>query len=459
MLRRLAAAVFALFVTSILRGSDYVTHRDGDTFEYSEIATIDFTQAVDYKSVLAHASVTPHTPAAFFPLAYGRRIGVAIRKTPGVTYTIAFDAGVASATGVPLSHPLAYRLTTPAVPKIPAPLRATPNEPYRYGTLGHPFPGSLAGTGADRVIDELAAAGTRFVRIDYCGNQNLGDESPLAEPDFTIQDGILDKLLAKGITELPIVDQYCAPKWATGGKGYPAIFADAADYARYAGAIAAHLAKKYPKVTRMELFNEPNLGGWWYYTGPSAEFGDASGRGAALYMKAAYAAIKRAAPKMIVVGPALADGGHDVDPRKFLRAMYWAGCRRAVCWDVLSVHNYRWLDPDFNVDPAAQNRFDIYKDLQAIATQNGDAETHVMLTEWGFSTAPLTDGFDPRVQAQYLAIGLNRMLADPTVDGIVYVNVYNGGKPGTFWAETRLIDQDFGHQPGFDVFRRFSKNQ
>jgi hypothetical protein len=440
-----------------LRGIDVTTHRDGDTFDYGETATIEFSQPVDYKSFVAHATVTPAAPFVAYPLPYGARIGVVIRKTPGVTYTIALAPGLLSSAGASLEHAVHFRLTTPPEPKIPAPLRATPGEPYRYGALAHPFPGSLSGPGADKVVDVLAEAGTRFVRIDYCGNQNLGDDAAKSEPDFSIQDGILDKLVAKGITELPIVDQYCAPRWATGGKGYPAIYDDPADYAGYAGTIAAHLAAKYPTVRRMELFNEPNLRGWWYYAGSNAEYADQSGRAAAAYMLAAYAAIKRAAPRMTVVGPALADGGHDVDPRAYLRAMYAAGCRRGACWDVLSVHNYRWTDPSYDVDAAAQNRFDVYKDLQDIAAQHGDAGTHVMLTEWGVSTAPIPDGVDPRVQALFVARGFNRMLADPTVDGIVYVNLYNNGKPGSFWVDTRLVDQDFVKSPGFDVFKRFAK--
>jgi hypothetical protein len=440
-----------------IRGTEYAPRKDGDTLEYSEVVTIDFTQPVDYKSLLAHLSVSPQAPFQAVPSDYGKRIAITMRKTPGIAYTIGFAPGMLSTSGVALERPVAYHFSTAPVPKIPTPIRATPGEPYRYGALAHPFPGSLGGSDAGKVVDLFAEAGVRFVRIDYCGDQNLGGDAPKPEPDFTIQDAILDKLMAKGITELPIVDQYCAPKWATGGRGFPAIYNDPADYARYAGAIASHLAQKYPKVTRIELFNEPNIDGWWAYVGPSPAYADRFGSAAAAYMKAAYAAVKRAAPKVTVVGPALADGGHDSDPRKFFRAMYAAGCRRGVCWDVISVHNYRWFNPDFIVDASAQNRFDVYKDLQEIARENGDPDTHVMLTEWAFSTAPVPDGFDPRVQAQYIAIGFNRMLADPTVDGIVYYNLYDNGKAGSFWVDARLVGPDLVKTPGFDVFRQFAK--
>ncbi|TAM76624.1 hypothetical protein EPN44_04710 [bacterium] len=100
------------------------------------------------------------------------------------------------------------------------------------------------------------------------------------------------------------------------------------------------------------------------------------------------------------------------------------------------------------------NRFDIYKDLQQIAVQHGDPTPHVMLTEWGFSTIDSPVGFDPAVQAEYVAVGFNLMLADPTVDGIVYVNLYN---PGTdFWGRTALTDTGFGLLQGYNVYRQFA---
>jgi hypothetical protein len=171
-------------------------------------------------------------------------------------------------------------------------------------------------------------------------------------------------------------------------------------------------------------------------------------------MRAAYAAIKSVAPHITVVGPALADGGHSTDPRTFLENLYANGCRRGACWDVLSVHNYDWESPD--VEPwHSRTRFDVYKDLQQIAAEHGDSGTHVMLTEWGYSTDPDNAyAFDEQTQAVYVAQGFNRMLSDSSVDGITYVNMYNPGHD--FWAYTALVDQNFRPKPAFYVFRRYA---
>jgi len=432
------------------QGDNRVAHQAGDTFEYSEDLAIEFSQPVDVESFKAGYAIAPQTPSSVYPIDYGRTMRLTIRKVPGVSYSVSISAGVRSRDGAALGRDFVVRFTTPAGVDIPKPARATPGEPYRYGALEHPFPFSLSGPVADKQIDLLARARVRFVRIDYCGSQI---ESNPGRYDWSVEDGILEKLARRGITELPVVDQYCAPTWATGGHGYPAIWQDPSDYAAFAGAIAAHVAMKSPAIGRIELFNEPNLHGWWQNPNPLYAARDGSATSA--YMSAAYAAVKRAHPRLLVVGPALADGGNDTDPRKFLTTMYDSGCARGRCWDVLSVHNYRWFNPTFHTNASDQNRWDIYRTLQQIAAAHGDAGTHIMLTEWGFSTAQQSpEGLDPAVQARYVALGLNLMLADPTVDGIVYVNVYNPAQD--FWGRTSLTNGDFSTLPAFDVLRAFS---
>ena len=438
-----------LTVTGIggMKGIVRTPHRDGDEYEYSEFVTVGFSSTIAPDSFKAGLTVTPATAWSQYPVDYGKGVELIMRKVPGVTYRFTVQ-GVRGIDGSAQGAPFHFSIRTAPSPAIPAPLRPTPGEPYRYGALAHPFAFSLTGPTADRQIDLMVAAGTRFVRLDYCGDTI---EPARGTFDFRVQDRIAEKLAARGITELPIIEQYCAPKWATGGKGYPEIWSEAPDYAAFAAAVAQHVAERFPKIARIELFNEPNLAGWWRSGNPASA--SINGDAAARYMRAAYQAVKAATPELIVVGPALADGGRDVDPRRFLTTMYDSGCRTGACWDVLSAHNYRWINPTFALGHA-QNQWSIYKDLQAIAVAHGDPVPHVMLTEWGYSTADLPEGLDPAVQAQYIAIGLNLMLADPTVDGIVYVNIYNPHEH--FWGRTAVTTADFKPQPGLDVLRRFS---
>jgi hypothetical protein len=387
--------------------------------------------------------------------------------------SVARSARIAFAGSDPTMPPMAPELTRGA--------------PYRWGVLEHPFPFSLGSVhctmygcnggsatllpSSERQVQLLCDAHVQFVRIDYpyglIMTTNGSGKQMRPSPNFVIEDAIAGRLAQCGITELPVILQYAAGPIASGGKGGSAPMAwitsndptnvdHLPGYADFARIVAAHLAATHPQITRVELFNEPNNHGWGSFpvNGSYETRADESGRVAASYMRAAYAAIKSVAPHITVVGPAIADGGRSTDPRTFLENMYAAGCRRGVCWDVLSVHNYDWEDPDAN-PIHRRDRFDVYKDLQRIASEQGDAGTHVMLTEWGFSTDPDNRyAFDPATQAVYIAKGFNRMLADPSVDGIVYVNMYN--RANDFWGYTSLVNQDFVPKPAFYVYKKYA---
>jgi hypothetical protein len=311
----------------------------------------------------------------------------------------------------------------------------------------------LGGPYGDQEVQAIANVGARYVRIDYAG---ASIETSPGAFNFSQEDLVMDKLAARGITELPIILQYSVPKWASNNKGYPYIWAQPSDFANYAAGVAAHITSKYPQITRVELFNEPNLHGWWDYPVAGAQYDDHSGAATAIYMKAAYAAIKAVNPRLTVVGPALATGGWHTNAQKFLTAMYDAGCKTGTCWDVLSVHNYAWMNPTFYNRSARENRWDNWKMVQQVAQQKGDGTPHVMLTESGWSHAASPDGQDPAVQAQYIAMGFNMILADPTIDGVTYVNVNSTGPATNFWNEVGLMGDYYTPLAPASVYREFA---
>ncbi len=432
-----------------LKGVTYAAHASGSSYDWAEVVTIDFPTAVSMPSFNAHVAIAPAAPWQSYAINYGKRVELTIRYTPGTTYTLTFAAGIAATNGATLPATQTFKLTTAATVPVPAPLHAVTDQPYRYGFLVHPYGDSLSGSTETAVANVLSSAGAGFVRIDYAGAQIM----PAAGTyDFAPSDAIVTMLAARHITVLPILEQYNTAPWQADGHAYPAIWSTPQLYAQFVGATVAHLRTTAPQITRVELFNEPNLQGWW--TSPNPAYAATDGSATAIYMRAAYVAAKAANPAITVVGPALADGGADVDPRTFLTTMYANGCRTGTCWDVLSVHPYAWTDPTYAVTPSASNRWQIYQDLQAIAVAHGDAKPHVMLTEWGFSTTDAFDGFDPKVQARYMALGFNLMLADPTVDGIVWASVYGTGSD--FWSRVSITDASFNPLPAEATYRTFA---
>jgi len=63
------------------------------------------------------------------------------------------------------------------------------------------------------------------------------------------------------------------------------------------------------------------------------------------------------------------------------------------------------------------------------------------------------------VQALYLAQGLNLALADPTINGVTYVNIFNSSTdgPNFFWSRTSVMNNDNTPKPSFSVFQNFAK--
>ncbi|HEY8314149.1 MAG TPA: hypothetical protein VIG51_08215, partial [Candidatus Baltobacteraceae bacterium] len=239
------------------QGDAYVQHQDGDSYEYSESVVLNFDRAIDLNSFVANYSITPATAVSASYKIYKTGVILTMRKTPGVTYTISVPGNVQAADGSTLGQPVSVTVTSPAAVTIPIPIASRRNQPYFYGILGHPW--TLGGANGAQYISAIANSGARNVRIDYAAT-NI--EASKGTFNFAAEDAIMDKLAAQGITELPIILQYSAPGWATGGHGYPSIFADPTDYAAFAGAVAAHVSQRYPQITRIELFNEPNLHGW-----------------------------------------------------------------------------------------------------------------------------------------------------------------------------------------------------
>jgi polysaccharide biosynthesis protein PslG len=218
-------------------------------------------------------------------------------------------------------------------------------------------------------LDRVQALGVRAVRTDLpwealepTGPGQL-DPAALARAD-----AFFAEARRRGIR--PVVQMLVTPCWASSAPeaeratcrpgaqdaatAYPP--RDPQDFAR----IAAFVAGRWGAgLTAFEVWNEPDQANEKYFKGP-----DKVARYAAL-LKAAYPALKRAAPSLPVLGGALvgADG-------RFLTALYRAGIKGS--YDGLSVHFYDL--------PLAQLRL-----IRQAQLRNGDTKP-VWLMETGWTS-------------------------------------------------------------------------
>jgi len=165
-------------------------------------------------------------------------------------------------------------------------------------------------------LDALAATGVLVTRVDVLWREvataKPADGRDPADPayDWSRYDEILRGLAARGIT--PILDFYRTPAWAS-RTGDPAAALRAADGARFAGAIARRYSGAFPdplggtlpRVSRIEVWNEPNLPGFWMpqcRRGAGGRARYVSPRAYAALLAASYREIRAASAGAQVIG-------------------------------------------------------------------------------------------------------------------------------------------------------------
>lgn len=233
---------------------------------------------------------------------------------------------------------------------------------------------------------DMEAMGVQWVRFDIAWTdvQSGGSSSYNWAP----YDAVVNAARQHSLKILAILDY--APKWAQ-QSSCAGQFAcppnGTSSFATYAAAAVNHY--KSLGVSTWEIWNEPNISGFWLKPSPSAY---------AALLKASYTAIKQADPSSFVisagVAPAATDGTNYTQ-YDFIQGMYAAGAHGF--FDALGDHPYCYSDhagclgtPDGNewweMSQTPQN-------LRSLMTANGDSNKKIWMTEFGAPT-----GGDPSVQ-------------------------------------------------------------
>jgi hypothetical protein len=241
-------------------------------------------------------------------------------------------------------------------------------------------PGTTAAA-IDRDLDEASALGARVVRSDvrwrYIEPQRgVYDEAYLAQADHLMAAAAQRNMkVFLTVLETPCwtSTQPEADCSTAHGRDEAAAYppADVAAYGRVAALVAARWATE---LAALEVWNEPDQINELYWKGP-----DKARRYAAL-LKAAYPAVKAAAPTVPVAGAAIVGSNG-----KFLQALYDQGIKGS--YDLLSVHYY-----DLVLLSLGQ--------IRAVRRKAGDTKP-LWLGEYGW-TSCLTK--KRRMQAQHMCI-------------------------------------------------------
>jgi polysaccharide biosynthesis protein PslG len=241
-------------------------------------------------------------------------------------------------------------------------------------------------TGHESDLDAIAAAGFKFIRMDFFWDMTEPKRDAYA---WTAYEELLANLEKRGLRALFILDYsnplyeeaIVSPHPITGepvkGLASPRQPASVAAFARWAAAAARHFRGR---GIVWEIWNEPN--GHFWRPKPDA------GKYAALAL-AAGKAVREAVAEATLVGPATA--GFDWP---FLEPFLTSGALEYL--DAVSVHPYRLAPPETAVAEYRRLRDMIERDAP-LARKNKIA---ILSGEWGYSS----DGKDvtPERQAAYL---------------------------------------------------------
>jgi polysaccharide biosynthesis protein PslG len=258
------------------------------------------------------------------------------------------------------SFALAPAQSAPARPASSAPLGGVSIDGLSYGTVP-----AQAG-------QEVAAASelnAKLVRVEVPWSvmepRGPGQLEPSA---LAFTDRLAADAAAAGMRVIMMVDstpcwassapasllRKCSPTRDSAANAWPP-----SEPSAYASFLAT-LAQRYgSQLAAIEVWNEPDQANEYYFAGP-----DKAARYAAL-LRAAYPAIKRANPSVLVLGGAFVG-----DNGKFLRALYAAGIKGY--YDGLAVHFYTLS--------VAALRY-----THEVQLANGDS-TPLWLDEFGFSS-------------------------------------------------------------------------
>ena len=227
--------------------------------------------------------------------------------------------------------------------------------------------------GHERDLDLIAAAGFKFVRMDFDWG---GTERKKGEYNWSACDELTANLEKRGLRAVyildysnPLYEETVVSKNPITGKEHKDVASpqhpeSVAAFARWAGAAAKHFAGR--RII-WEIWNEPNISFW--KPKPDVQ------QYAALALATAKA-VREADPNATIVGPATSEV-----PVKFLQEFFAAGALAHL--DAVSVHPYRSYKK--GPETAAED----YAKLRALIEKHAPPAKRsmpIISGEWGYST-------------------------------------------------------------------------
>ncbi|HOX03414.1 MAG TPA: cellulase family glycosylhydrolase [Candidatus Paceibacterota bacterium] len=289
--------------------------------------------------------------------------------------------------------------------------------------------------GHERDLDMIAAAGFRFIRMDFSWQ---GTERKPGQYSWSDYDELTSQLERRGLRALYILDYSNSLYEETVDARNPITGQNRRDvasprrpesvaaFARWAGAAAGHF--RGHRII-WEIWNEPNISFWK----PKPDVGQYT----ALAL-AACRAIRAADPQATIVAPATSEF-----PWEFLESFFAAGALDHL--DAVSVHPYR----DYKRPPETAS--DDYRRLRELIRRHQPPSDRralpILSGEWGYATH--TRGVSLETQAAFLVRQQLANLHDGVPLSIWYDWKNDGSDPGEREHNFGTVGTDLAPKPAY----------
>jgi hypothetical protein len=312
------------------------------------------------------------------------------RSIPFLLVLAALLAGATAARATPPPFPATSPLAVGPLSPAAAALAPGVNKPL-FGFNDQSVNYHVASPAVDAELSRRAGASVARITLDWRYAEPLPDQYRLEA-----YDAIYREMMARGIR--PLWTVLFSPPWAWDASVecddaiQDCTFPPARRQLSQWQDFVAGVARRYPGSAGVEVWNEPNLVGFWGSPPDPARYTE--------LLRTAYAAVKSVNPAMPVIGGGVTNLPYSTSKgmslRAFLTGMYARGAGGAM--DAIGVHAYPLLHP--YEDWLAKTLLD----TRAVRADFGDSQRPIWVTEVGISTTESDALY--RVTEQQQAAGL-----------------------------------------------------
>ena len=291
-------------------------------------------------------------------------------------------------------------------------------------------------------LDNYTAMGVSIVRFDLDWPAVQPTNSTTYSWDYF--DGVINDIVARGLKPLPIFHR--TPSWASNGSGIPA------NMSQFATFCAAAVNRYKDRVRYWEVWNEPNLAGFWPPQPDPVAYTN--------MLKAVYPAVKAADPTAFVISGGLSSvpttglpdhwSEHD-----FLTQIYANG--GGGNFDAVGIHPYSWpLMPSNNQSYNGWTMMSATTpSVRSIMTANGDSAKKIWITEFGAPTGTGTNAVTDATLAAMVTEAHSLAASYPWCGPIVWYEYWDHGESLTDTeANFGLVRNNYLPKPAYNTYLR-----